>query len=317
MGFWLWHFKCSRKRAMRLWPLVFICAAAYAQITPVSVEPSAGGATTQNFSFVFTDPNGPSDLSVVNILINDALDGRHAFYLAFTGGNTLNLVDDAGDAAGPFATSPMSPTLANPLQNSQCTVLSGSLSTNGNTLSLYLTITASASFIGNRLIYLAARSATANSGWQPLGVWSPSPAPLKMDPARSIGLDQTYTFRVPNLPIVDILINSALDGRHACYVAFVTATKSLFLVDDAGDAGGPYSGTVLPAPAGTTFSNSQCTIDAGASSISINTDTLTLTLAITFSPSFSGNHTIYAASSSWQAVGTVSIGPDSLAPTIS
>src|SRR5579859_4903361 len=106
-----WHFKCSRKRAMRLWPLVFLCAAAYAQITPVSVEPSAGGATTQNFSFVFTDPNGPSDLSVVNILINDALDGRHACYLAFTGGNTLNLVDDAGDAAGPFATSPMSPTL--------------------------------------------------------------------------------------------------------------------------------------------------------------------------------------------------------------
>jgi len=47
--------------------------------------------------------------------------------------------------------------------------------------------------------------------------------------------------------MTDIMIASAIDGRHACYVAFFPATSSLLLVDDAGNAGGPFQGMVLPA----------------------------------------------------------------------
>jgi hypothetical protein len=40
---------------------------------------------------------------------------------------------------------------------------------NGNTLSVTLPISFNAAFTGNMIVYMAARSNTANSGWQVLG----------------------------------------------------------------------------------------------------------------------------------------------------
>jgi len=81
-------------------------------------------------------------------------------------------------------------------------------------------------------------------------------------------------------------------------------------VDDVGNAGGPYAGTVLPGSA--SISNSQCTIAAAGSSLSGTGNTLTVTLNISFS-NFSGNRIIYAAArsatanSGWQAIGSVTV----------
>jgi hypothetical protein len=317
--------------------LIFLLSVtAYGQVTAVSVEPSLGSGSTANFSFTFSSQNGYQDLSVVNILINDALDGRKACYLALAA-NTLNLVDDQGDAAGPYANAPMQPGLASQIQNSQCAVNGGSVTVNGNTLLLRLSITFAPNFAGNKLIYLAARSATANTGWQALGTWTvtasstPPPPPLILTPARSGGFDHTLVFTLSNVPpsnrvaaVFDVLINSALDGRHACYLGFVPIASGgyLQLVDDQGDSTGGFQTAMIPAPPGTTIFNSQCTIDASASSAALNGNVLTLTLAITFNPAFSGNQLIYAASltdpvnSGWQAVGTTSVGADSQAPTV-
>ena len=112
-----------------------------------------------------------------------------------------------------------------------------------------------------------------------------------------------------------MLINSAIDGRHACYVAFVpngASAGSVYLVDDAGDAGGPYSGMVLPG--GGTVQNSQCTITGQGSSVSAGGTSLTLTLNIAFNPAFAGSQIIYAAArnnnggnSNWQSVGSVTV----------
>jgi hypothetical protein len=102
-------------------------------------------------------------------LINDALDGRHACYLAYSRpANVLYLVNDSG--AG-FVLGG-----AGALSNSQCTVNTASSYVNGggNSLTLTLSLNFATAFAGNRVIYLAARDTVEanNTGWQALGSWS-------------------------------------------------------------------------------------------------------------------------------------------------
>jgi hypothetical protein len=121
---------------------------------------------------------------------------------------------------------------------------------------------------------------------------------------------------VQNLFLGDVLINVSLNAAGACYIAFLPGTGNtgtLILVDDAGDAGGPYAG-IISVPGSGSASNSQCTISASGSSVSTSGGALQLTLAVNFTPAFSGNRIIYAAiankagqNSSWQAVGTVAV----------
>jgi len=232
-------------------------------------------------------------------------------------------VDDAGDAGGPYAGS-MLLNGSGTVSNSQCTV-NGTASSavgSGNTLKLKLSINFKPGFAGNKVVYTAAGdTGSGNSGWQALATWNnPGSAPTGpavggVTPAHSNNPTQTYVFTFTDtngwqdLSVVNFLINSAIDGRHACYVAFVPSTSSLLLVDDAGDAGGPYFGMVLPGSG--SVSNSQCSISAG--SFTASGATLTLTLTITFTQGFAGNQVLYLAArsntlnSNWQAVGSVSV----------
>jgi len=294
-------------------------------------NPSAGSALNQTLTFTFSDPTGWQNLGIVNVLIDNFLDGRHACFVAFmasgASSGSLYLVDDAGDAGGPY--SGMVLPGNGSVQNSQCSVAGAGSSVNGsgNTLTLTLAITFSASFAGNKIVYLAAQdNAGNNSGWQALGTWGvPGPPPAGpaaggVSPARSSAATQTYTFTFTDtngfqdLSVLNVLINDFLDGRHACYVAFVPSGAtggSVYLVDDAGDAGGPYSGMLLPGSGAVT--NSQCTVNAAGSSVTASGNTLTLTLAVTFNQSFAGDRVIYLAArsntlnSNWQSLGSVTV----------
>ena len=294
-------------------------------------SPAVGSGSSQTFTFTFTDPNGYADLAVLDILINNFLDGRHGCYVAYVpsgpGSGSVFLVDDAGDAGGPY--SAMVLPGSGTVQNSQCTVSGSgsSASSSGNTLTLTLAVTFAPGFAGNKVFYTAARSNTQNSGWLALGTWGvpglapAGPAVGGVFPGRSATASQTYTFTFTDtngfgdLAVLDILINNFLDGRQACYVAYVpsgSSSGSVFLVDDAGDAGGPYSTMVLPGSG--TVQNSQCKISGAGSSVSASGNTLTLNLAITISSGFAGNHVFYlaarnngAGNSGWQAVGSVTV----------
>jgi len=297
---------------------------------PTLANPAAGSGTAETFTFTFSDTGGWENLSVVNVLINNVLDGRKACYVAFApsgpASGTVYLVDDAGDSGGPFST------LALPgsgtAHNGQCSI-AGSLSSaqgSGTTLTLMLNITFAAGFAGNQVIYMAAREPVANSGWQALGTWNvpgvtpAGPSVTGMSPGRSTVATQTYTITFndtsgwQDIAVANVLVNSAIDGRVACYVAYVpagAATGTIDLVDNAGDAGGPFSATVLPGSG--TASNSQCAISAAGSSATASGNTLVLALTITFNQSFAGNQVIYAAvrsntlNSGWQAVGSVTV----------
>lgn len=216
------------------------------------------------------------------------------------------------------------------IHNSQCTVYGSgsSVVSSGNTLTLTLPIAFSATFAGDRIFYMAARSKTLNSGWQALGTWNvPGAAPsgpgvAGMNPARSSGTGQMYTFTFTDtngyrdLAVLDILTNSFLDGIAACYLAYAptsATTGYLYLVDNAGD-GGYAGGSPMAIGSSGQLQNSQCTINAAASSASASGNTLTLNLAMTFSSSFAGNQIFYVAArngstgnSGWQAAGSVTV----------
>jgi len=290
---------------------------------PAAVTPAAGNGPSP-FTFTFSDPNGYQSLGVVNVLINNVLDGRHACYLAYSQPlNVLYLVGDDGGtlSAGSELTSSGS------TGDSQCTVSWGSapVTASGNTLTLTLTVSFSAGFAGNKVTYMAAGDVFQdNSGWRALGVWQvpistpAGPWVTGMSPNSSSNLANTYTFTFTDtnsfqdITVANILVNTAIDARHGCYVAFVPATSSVLLVDDAGDAGGPYSGMVLPGSG--SVSNSQCMISGIGSSVNGSGNTLTLTLAITFTQSFAGNQVFFLSArnnngqnSNWQSLGTVAV----------
>jgi uncharacterized repeat protein (TIGR01451 family) len=293
-----------------------------------AVSPGAGNGASQTFTFTFSDPAGYQNLGVLDVLINNYLDGIQACYIALvpSGANagTLYLVDDGGDAGGPFAGYMALPGTGS-VSNSQCTVsgTGSSVVGSGTTITLTLNIGFSASFTGNRIFYTAARdTGTGNSGWQALSTWQVPAAPATptqatgVTPASGSGASQSFVFTFADsagwqdLGVVDVLFNNFIDGIQGCYIAYSVPSATLYLVDDGGDAGGPFAG-YLALPGTGSMSNSQCTVSGVGSSAAGSGNTLTLTLNISFSSSFAGNRIFYTAAgnaagtenSGWQALG--------------
>lgn len=321
---------------MRLFPIFLLATVLTTPLlwcqgqTPVAVgmAPASGSGLTQTFSFTFSDADGVSDLNVLNIIVNSALDARRACYLAYvpasTTTGTLLLVNDAGDAGGTLASMPIPSTGS--ISNGQCTISgAGSASSgSGSTLTLALNMTFTAAFGGNQIVFLAARDKVSNnSGWRTKGSWSVPPVPamdpivVSMAPGRGEVARQTYQFNfqdptgAANLGVLNILANSALDGNQACYLAYAANFSILFLVKD---VGGP-SELLGPSTLGSagTLENSQCAINLATSSYTVSGNNATLTLDISFKDAFAGDRVFYVAArsanqlrnSNWQAKGTL------------
>ena len=284
-----------------------------------SVTPTATSGGTQTLSFQF---EGNSPFDVVNILINDALDGRRACFLAYSASvNALYIVADNGDP------NQISGKLMNgngTVGNSQCTVNLTASSVDGTfpgRLTLTLVIAFAPSFGGNKLIYMAARDTVGgNSGWKLKGTYAVPgqavtfPNAVSFVPAtgstQAAMLFSTFadSSTAQNLQTGWMLINTALDGRAACYVAYHRPRNLLFLYPDNGDgsqaASIPLSGTQA-------LSNSQCTIFAQGSAVSTNGPQLTLRLNVLFKAGFTGQKGVWTAVqtlggqvSPWQVLGS-------------
>lgn len=303
-------------------PSAPVAVTAVGQPAPVSGNPASGNAASQPMTFTFSDPQGYQSLGVVNILVNSSLDGRKACYLAYSRpANLLYLVADDGGTLLPGSVL----TSAGSTSNGQCTVSWGAspVTTSGNTLTLALTVAFTTAFAGNKVIYMAARdSSENNSGWQALGAWqvpggssTTTTSVVGMSPARGSGLAQnTFTFNFSDtkgfqdLGVENILVNDALDGRHACYLAYARSINVLYLVNDNGDA--LLAGQVLNTSG--RVSNSQCAVTWSSSPVSGSGNNLTLTLGITFAPAFGGNRIFFLAArdvneannTGWNTMGT-------------
>jgi hypothetical protein len=78
-------------------------------------------------------------------------------------------------------------------------------------------------------------------------------------------------------------------AEHGCKVQYTPRTKTLYLEDD---TGATLLGPLTPGVAGT-VSNSQCTLNSGASSVSGSGNNLTVNVALTFQSKFAGLQQAY------------------------
>jgi hypothetical protein len=157
--------------------------------------------------------------------------------------------------------------------------------------------------------------AFVSSGWQSRGSWTVVTAPpvnISVAPVSGSGASHAFSFVYSDpygnadIYYAEVLFQTQVAGQNACFIQYVRATNSLSLVADSGSG---YAGSGQVGIAGT-LSNSQCTVDVGASSVSNSGNTQTLTLALTFKPIFTGAKNIYMGVfnnanvfSGWQAEG--------------
>jgi cyclophilin family peptidyl-prolyl cis-trans isomerase len=274
-------------------------------------------------TFQFSDPNGADDLGVVNILINRALDGNRACYLAYdASANVLVLQNDPG-TDGSVLLLPSASTLS----NSQCSINAAGVTAvkAGSTLSLTIPFTFTESFGGSHVVYAAARDRNSgNSGWSPVGAHvvstlATNPLPLGADLTSTvvragvttpIAVQYRDATASTNLQPVQLLINSALDGANACYFGFDHSGNYVYLVGD--------DGVLQPTPVrlngvagGASFiQNSQCILFAEGSIFNDSGTTLSLVLQVQFKSGFGGRRLLFGgaqttggANSGWHVLG--------------
>ena len=208
------------------------------------------------------------------------------------------------------------------INNSQCTIdgTRSAASSAGNVVTLTLGLSFAPSFAGNKVIYLAARDTSQiGTGWQTMGVVGVPPAPttypspVRMTPSSGATANTTLSFTFQdasagnNFQTVWALMNTALDGRAACYVAYYRPANLIYLVPDNGDGTQAY---VMALTGTNSVSNSQCTVSAQGSSANVSGAQLTLNLNLTFKHAFQGPkaewmaaQTLDAQTSPWQALG--------------
>ena len=126
------------------------------------------------------------------------------------------------------------------------------------------------------------------------------------------GASQSFAFvasdlnGIDNSDVVEINFNTSSSVRAGgCLVQYSRSGNWVFLLDDAGTS---YSGIALGSAG--TLQNSQCTLNAAASSATVSGKDLTLTLALTFKTAFAGLRNVYmrgwnaGSYTDWQQRGT-------------
>jgi sugar lactone lactonase YvrE len=278
--------------------------------------------TNPTLAFTFTHPGGAAQLGVVNALINTALDGNRACYVAYSRPlNVLYLVNDDGPASGLSAG--LTPGGAGSASNSQCTIQASEIGVleQGNALTLTFRPSFTTLFRGARNIYLAARSVTeVNSGWTLGSTLDTGAETLVSYPraeaaspnaggaaAETVVATFEHNAAATGIQTAWLLINTAVDGRQACYVAYYRPGNTLYLVPDNGDG---TMASSMPLTGTGSLENSQCRIDAAGSAATVDGNRLTLQLRVTAKAGFAGARgmwgaaqTMAGATAGWRSVG--------------
>jgi hypothetical protein len=288
-------------------------------LAPVSVSPNSGSGSAQTFTFTFTDANGATDIASTQMDLGGTLSvaGSCFFYYA-VGSNSIYLEDDTGVSHAPLALG-----AAGTAQNSQCMIdaSASSVSKAGSTLTVNLAVAFMPAYVGAKNIYAIAQSATQSSGWVHLGAWTvtsntPPPPPagvaaVSVSPNAGSGSSQTFAFSFSDtngagdIGSTQIDIGGVLAVAHSCFFYYAVGANAIYLEDDTGVSHAP-----LTLGSAGTAQNSQCTIDAGASSVSMSGNTLTVNLALSFLPGYAGAKNVYAlaqnasVNSGWTQLGT-------------
>jgi hypothetical protein len=264
----------------------------------VSVIPSSGsGSGPQTFSYLYSDSSGYQNIYLVQTILNSTQswpDSCGTMYIAPSGSLYL-MSDDGSNWMGPL-------TIGQPgtLQNSQCTLNAGasSASGSGTNLTVNLALNFQPSFTGPKSNFMLANDVVNNltSGLQNRGSWTPNPvtAPSAVSVIPSSGRGsgpQTFSYLYSdssgyqNIYLVQTILNTTANWPGSCGTMYIAASSSLYLMNDTGNS---WMGPLTIGQPGT-LQNSQCTLNAWASSASGSGTNLTVNLALTFQPAFTGS----------------------------
>ena len=284
----------------------------------VSVTPAAASGASQLFNFLYSDPNGATDLPWAQVVINgslNAVDGCYIHYDRSTNG--ISLLNDAATVWQPFVSLGSGATT----ENSQCKVngATSSASSVGTNLTLNLDLIRKPAFGGLKQIYMQTQD-TGNlaTGWQQRGTWTivgppGPPTAVSVTPSSGTGASQVFSFLysdpagATDLPWAQMVINGSLNAANGCYVHYDRTYNAVFLLNDDATV---WLGSVDLGTA-TTLENSQCQLNAATSAASSVGSNLTVNLDLTFKPAFSGPKSVYmqtqdtgGTATGWQLRGT-------------
>jgi hypothetical protein len=140
----------------------------------VSLSPNSGAGLSVTFSAKYSDPQGAAEINQAWLLVNSGTSGAGGCFVYYhPQANQLFLRNDSGSA---WLAPGLTPGGVGSVANSQCTLnaSSSSVSMSGNTLTLNVSVTFSASFAGARIVSLYASGLSGlNSGWVKEGTWTP------------------------------------------------------------------------------------------------------------------------------------------------
>jgi hypothetical protein len=265
----------------------------------VSVSPASGsGLGPQTFVYTFSDPLGATDIDYTETLISTGSSASACLVEYVRASNGLYLLNNAGTGY----TGPSTPGTGTSLSNSQCTlnVGSSSVTPSGNNLVENLNITFNSSFAGTKSNFgYVVTDEGLLSAFTNLGTWTVSsgtaPTATSVTPSSGSGVGPEsfiYTFTDANGP-TDINYTETMIGTgssvSACLVYYVRASQSLYLLNDTGTA---FTGPITVGQSAA-IANSQCSLNALATSVTVLDNSLSLNLNLTFKPAFAGAKSNY------------------------
>lgn len=278
---------------------------------PLSVYASSyrsGAENQRTIGVTATHHVHANRLGVINVLVNNALDGSHACYLAYSlPAGALFLVNDAGPDSGLSA--PLVLGANSDIANGQCRVrgATSSVVLNGNTLSLTMDITFNSSWTGSKSVFAAARAAdNGSTGWRlyapvhlPENIVYPRALPEVAKVSHLQVVKHAFVYEdatnANGLETVWGIFNSAVDARGACYFAYYVPGNLLFLYPD--DGNGAEAKSILLA-GNRVLTNSQCSILADGAEVQKSGKQLILWLPISFQTGFTIQTGIWGAAKS-------------------
>ncbi|OWU65977.1 MAG: hypothetical protein CBB60_001930 [Armatimonadetes bacterium Cent15-Ar3] len=291
------------------------------------LSPAAGSSGAASpLSLVFKHPVSNPDLdtfTTLNVLVNNALDGNVACYLAYDRPtNQVFLASDVPADPNFFTGAVVAGVPGMSVENSQCRLNSSAndIVKTGSSLTWNMNLTfKQPAFAKDLVVHAAARDvdrdpigggfAFNNSGWQWMGTWrvpqsTPAyPRAASISPAAGTGASQPFTVTFEKsaaqtsnvFSLAYLLIRRDVNGAGACYVGYARSSDGeglLYLMDDAGSNWA--AATVRPATSDT-VENTQCRLSGLGSSVSFVGNLMTMVLNLTFKPEFGGRHILYTA----------------------
>lgn len=262
-------------------------------VSPLMVNPNSGQALQNSVSVSVTPPTA-------NVQIN----GQQQFNATVTGNSNQVVTWDVNGVVG---------------GNSSVGLINSTsgLYTAPNILPLPATVTVHATS-------QAVATAVGSASVMVTGLASAVPTAVSVVPNSGSGSSQTFTFTysdpngVADITSAQIDIAPTLSVSGACYLYYPRGLNEIYLASDTGVWQGP-----LPLGSTGTLENSQCAVNAGASSASASGTTLTLNLALTFTAGFAGAKNVYmevenaSHDSGWSRYGTWTAGSGAPAPDFS